>query len=257
MIYYTINGVDISEFVESRSLTVNKVLTMHASTASFAMISPTTVPLEGYDVQIYIDSSVQTLFAGLIHRIQQSLMAPEVWRYEIVCTDYMRLFERRLVAETYVDGTIASAIINDIISKYTTGFTNTGVTWTTPIIGAVRYDYRTPSDCIRELVETYGNAVWYIDNNKVVWAYLKKSVSAPMEINDTALGNTFNQFSIASDYSQIRNRVYVRGGSEYSSSISYSILTQGQERVWPIGYTPHAITNFKLDGVSKTLGEEM
>jgi hypothetical protein len=184
-VYTKVNSVNQSYFVESISIT--KRLTSCADSASFTMKSPTTVPVNGNSVQVYLDTTSQTLFGGLITNLEISTLAPGNYKYTIDCTDYQRLLDRKLVKETYADLTLVSAIITDLVTNWTDaaiGFTTAGVSASFPIIGEIKFNYRTVSDCLRELAESMGYE-WYVDENKDIHFFGKSTLFAPYEITNT------------------------------------------------------------------------
>jgi len=257
-IYYEVNDIDVSDEVQRQSLTINHRLTSSVDTAVFTMVDPDTAPVPGNSVLIYLDNATQKLFAGLIVSINQRKLAPGSWQYTVNCTDWQRLFDKRLVATTYTSKTVQQ-IVEDIVSNYTdatVGFTSNNVTGVSFItINEMRFNYRYPSDCLRELAESHG-CEWYIDEDKDVHFFVKQEVEdAPYEITDTTLKTVINTFNISIDYYQVRNTVYVRGGYKLSSSITETRVADGSQRTWNLPYKPYSLS-LTVDGGAKTLGEE-
>jgi len=221
------------------------------------------IPREGNSISIYIDSTANMLFGGIIASIVFDYVAPEVIGYTINCVGYWRLFDRRLVVEHYQNGlyvfTVTSkTIIEDIVANYTDpalGFTTNHVSISSPIID-VLFNYRYPSDCLRELAEVDG-AEWFIDADKDIHYFIKEQAeAAPLAITDVTLASTIEKFQMNSDYSQIRNRVYVQGGYSVSDTKTVKFYGNGEQRYWSLPYRPGSIS-LKVDGVSKTpLGQE-
>jgi hypothetical protein len=248
--------VDKSEYVRSQSLSINRTLTSYASAASFDLENPDTAPAEGNDVRIYENTSDNVIFAGVIYAIRLMYPATGHPKYFVQCSDYTRLLDRRLVPEKYLSGTAMDTVIKDIITKYTSGFTSNNVLASNPLIGDVIFNYRTPSDCIRELIDKHAPlAQWYVDHNKDVHVFYQTDQAAPYSINDDTLQYMFNRFSIGCDYSQVRNLVMVQGGKNLSTATNISWKADGTERTWTLPYYPHELT-LTVDGVPKTLGEE-
>lgn len=73
-------------------------------------------------------------------------------------------------------------------------------------------------------------------------------------VYNTILGSTnFKQLTIKSDSSQLKNRVYVRGGTKQSSNTTYSVKGDGVAKAFPLPEKPHGVT-VTVNGVTKTLG---
>ena len=58
------------------------------------------------------------------------------------------------------------------------------------------------------------------------------------------------------DYSQLRNRVIVRGGYELSTSFTETFRADGSQRIFPLSWKPHNVSNLTVGGVNKTYAVE-
>jgi len=262
-IYCTVGGTDVTLKMESGSMTVYDRTPTNASTAMFNLNNPDTEPLEGNAVAIYVDDTTQTLFGGVIASISRVYIAPRVVGYRVACIGYWRLFNRRLVKRNYNSdvigfATTSNAVISDIIDNFTDttlGFTMTNVVYNSPQMD-ILFNYRKPTDCLREIAEPY-DAEWYIDENKDVHYFVAGSAGvAPLNFTDATLLANFESFSINSDYTQIRNRVFVQGGyTESSSPETVTLKGTGSQKIWNLPYRPHDIS-ITVGGVGKSIGQE-
>ncbi len=255
---YIVNSIDVSIEIETNSLTIYQRMTKGIDTAVFTMLNPDISPVAGNSVVIYVDNINQKIFAGLIISTSKIKLVPGEWKYIVSCTDYKRLFDKRLVVETYEDATVL-AIVQDIIDNFTDttlGFTIVNVV-SFPTFGITKFNYRYPSDCLTELAEQ-NFADWYIDYDKGVHLYSAYSMggNAPYEINDITLQYEILGFNFSVDYSQIRNGVWVRGGYSLSDTLTEFRVADGQQRAWtiPDRFQDMAVT---VDSVPKTpMGEQ-
>ena len=249
MIYVTVNSTSIN----TKGLRIQLLRGSIPNTCSFRMENPTTAPSPGQAVTAYRDTTSNMIFTGMIVSILKSDIVPgRIYAYDVECMDYQKLLDRRLVAESYEDQT-CGAIIEDIIDNYTTGFTYNNVS-TGRVINKIVFNYLTVGKCIQELADLI-NFDWYVDVDKDIHFFAKETVFAPYEITDTTLRTMIKGWNITPDYSQIRNKIMVRGGYELSDPQTESIVADGSQRSWPLSAAPHSLS-ITVDTVSKTVGIE-
>lgn len=240
-------------------LTVIDRLSSNPNTAMFELEDPTVEPICGNSVSIYLDDTSQMLFGGVIHMVNRKTIAQDVYSYHLACTDYQRFFDRRMVAEKYeaLDKTI-NEIIADIVLKYTDlslGFTTNHVDASNKLLKPIIFNYRSPTDCLREMAELFGY-VWYIDKSKDIHFRSQQIEYAPIEINDIAVKNLgVDDFAISCDYSQVRNRIFVQGGYRQSSVFNFTSYAQYNQTSWLLEYRPHNLT-MEINDVPQVLGQQ-
>ena len=101
-VYVTLNSVDVSSYVKPNTLRIVLRSTSGPASVSFVLDGIGTIPESGQQVQIYVGSTAQMLFGGIVSTVTQTYMAPgEFNQYSISCTDYRKLFDRLLVTEHY------------------------------------------------------------------------------------------------------------------------------------------------------------
>ncbi len=258
-VYYQINGIDISETVESTSLFIYDRLSHNPDTASFTIIDPDSEPLEGGEVLIYVDDTSQVIFGGIIASTVRINIVPNIYSYDVNCIDYRRWFDRILVKETYAAGQAINTIITAIVTNYTEaalGFTTNNVDAALLTLNDFVFNYRYPSDCLREMAAAIGFD-WYIDSDKDIHFFYREKNTAPLEITDSMLITYgITQFRISSDFSQIRNKIFIQGGYELSSATIIQLReADGSQTSWNLDFLPHNLV-VKVGGVTQTLGEE-
>lgn len=212
----TIGGVDKTSAVSFKS--VRKTDNLNQEVDSFAFRvrkygSLTYVPELGDEV-VATDDGVR-IFGGVIVRITESVTASKIVEYEVECNDYSQYLKRRLVTERYENQTVV-AIIQDIITNYTTGFTITGVV-ATLTIASISFNRLTVAECLQKLADAL-SYVWYVDYDKDIHFFPKNTELAPFNLTDTSGNYIYNSLEIMEDLSQIRNSVLVQGGEQESDT---------------------------------------
>lgn len=255
MIYVYVNNVN----VYTENLSIENVVTSGPDTATFSIIDPDFVPSVGHDVYIYRDTTSDVLFRGLIIGVRKYVVAPNYslpssspFAYNIIAQDYQQLLNQWLVNDTYKSKK-CSEIISDIITNYTDpafGFTTNNVS-EGPTITDIRFSFVKVRDAITDLANLVYYE-WYVDSNKDIHFFKKETVPAPFLIDEEAIKTKVFNFSISPDYSQVRNRVYVRGGYYLSDSYTESWVADGTSRIWSLGFKPVNVSSLTINGVSKT-----
>ena len=241
-------------------LVITKAITHTPDFAYFILPNPTAAPAAGQTVSIYrSDASTDVLFGGTIYSIRKmtsgksQTSSSRTYSYAIQAEDYQRQLDRYLVNNSYTDDTCAT-IIGDFVTNYTDpaiGYTTTNVS-TGPIIEEINFIYTPVSQCIQDLA-TISGYDWYVDENKDIHFFEKETISAPFDIDETAVKTYIDNLQVNPNYSQTRNRIYVRGGYYLSPAVyEENIECDGTERIWKTAYKPHTLSNVQLDAVAKT-----
>jgi hypothetical protein len=257
MIYVKIND----EVVYSQGLFMSLGITSATSTALFSVFNPDTTPVAGMTVKVYRDTVDNMLFGGIITSTQKMKTGRSTdvdrrgFTYKIQCQDYRRLLDRYLVNNSYEDMN-CKQIIDHMIANYTDdslGFTTDNVE-NGLVLDKINFSYVTVTDAIRDLAHVVGYE-WYIDNNKDIHFFSRVSQSAPFTINSDRLikvENGINNFVLSPDYSQVRNRVYVRGGYYLSNEYTETFVADGEARAWALAHKPHNVSALTVNAVTKT-----
>jgi len=241
--------------VQTTGISISNVATSNPDSATFALINPAEKPEVGQEVIITLDATGEVLFGGIIVSVQESIFALDTPQYQVTASDYQRLLDRKLVAKSYEDKT-CKEIIEDLVASFTdpaVGFT-TGNVETGRVINKINFNYVPVSSCIKDLASLV-KYEWYVDENKDIHFFQREKNFAPVQIDDTALESVIERFSITPDYSQVRNRITVRGGFELSDYYTETITADGSQRTFVLAYPPHDLS-MKQGGVSKSIGVE-
>lgn len=248
--YVTINGVDRTADILNLTPYVEDILNDQQNTCTLKLIdrSGLGIPETDEEIIIYLEDQ-PILFGGYI--IKTDLQQREYGEVtaNLTCVDYSRLLDRNLVHEGYQDMT-DKEIIEDIIETYCPGFGITtdhvteGVT-----ISQITFNYMQPSQCLKKICELTGRN-WFIDYDKDIHYFPMDTNVAPFNITD---GTNVDNLKISKDATQIKNRVYVRGGTYLSDFTTYSEKGDSSKRKFVLPDKPHNVT-VTVNGVSKSVG---
>lgn len=246
----TINGVDRTADVLANSIVVEDVINDKVNTCAFTMIDREGSGAPETDHEVIITLADDTiLFGGYINGFAMSKVGGVV-SYKVTCADYTYLLDRNLAHKSYEDQTDA-AIIADLVNTYCPGF---GITTTNVIEGVtinqIKFNYLQLSQVIKNICKITGRN-WYIDYSKDLHYFPLTTNVAPFNI--TSSSDEYRDLQISKNNSQLRNRVYVRGGTKLSDETTYSVKGDGVAKQFPLPDKPHNVT-LKVNGATKTLG---
>lgn len=244
----TINGTDRTKCIGNRSVNITDSDGSGASTLSFSMTIRDDGAIPTNDQEVIITQGGVVIFGGRILKTIPTKKGSFV-NWDISCVDYTRDLDRNLVVENYESMT-DKEIIKHIVDNYCGG---SGITYDSVVAGVtitnLTFNYVPPSECISTIAKLTGR-VWNIDYDKDIHYNLPNVSEAPITI--TGNENYKNlQFTI--DNSAVRNRVYVRGGTYLSDTLTIKQVADGQQTVFYLPEKPHDLT--VTEGVtSKTVG---
>jgi hypothetical protein len=257
----TIGGEDVTPVVVWTSIKIENILTQQVDRCSFTIQNP--VPLEsraslGYYYKpnqgrevVILDDDGNRVFGGVIVRRTDKSNVHGQLNYEVECSDYTRLLDQKLIAETYENMTV-NDIIDDIIANWSpAGFTATQVDC--PLtISYIQFKYEPVSSCIKQLADVVGYD-WYIDYYRDIYFKSPVAEDAPFDITDTDGTHTEGSLIIRRDNSQLRNSIIVRGGEYLGSEFTASVRADGKQSTFNL---PYKFTDFKatLTGHPLTIG---
>ena len=245
-----INAIDRTADVLNQSIQIEDALNDKQNVISFALIdrSGNGIPDPDEEITITMDDGTK-IFAGYLTEVSLDKSGGEV-RATIRGTDYARLLDRNLVHRSYEDMT-DKAIIEDIVDRYCAG---SGITTTNVLEGVtvdqISFNYVQPSQAIRKLAALTGRN-WYIDYDKDIHYFPNTTDTAPFDIDSS--NAQYANLKISKDANQIKNRVYVRGGTKLSDSTVYSVKGDGVMTKFVLPDKPHDVS-VTVNGAAKTLG---
>lgn len=246
----TINGTDRTSCIIDRTVSIADEAKDKASECSFDFFNQDGVGNPSLDQEVIVTKDGTRLFAGKILAMEFKRLGSGAVVYQIACVDYTRVLDRNLVVESYENMT-DKQIIEDIVANYCQG---TGITTTNVIegitINRITFNYTQPSQCFRKIAELAGRS-WYIDYSKDIHYFPLTTDSAPFDIDSAQAG--YWDLRITKDNSDVRNRVFVRGGTYLSDATTIEQVADGEQTVFLLPAKPHNFTMTE-GGVAKTVG---
>jgi len=248
----TINGDDRTKCIYNRSVVITddagdapSLMTLHFFNRDGGSV-PTC------EQEIIVTRNGTKLFAGYITEIAYKKIGGSTVKLIIDCIDYTRDLSRRMVVEGYEDMT-DKAIIEDIVSKYCQG---TGITITNVVesitINQISFSYMSPAQCFSQICALTGRS-WYLDYDKDIHYFVLTTNAAPFNIDSD--NNEYYDLEISKNNSNIKNRVYVRGGKYESGEVNFTQVADGEQVVFLI---PDELVEYswtlKVNTVEKSLG---
>jgi len=224
----TINGVDRTACVYNRSVTLADEEGEAPSTLGFDFFNHDVGTIPEVEEEVIVTRDGIILFAGTISKISFSRKGSKTY-YSIDCQDYTRSLSRKLVVEGYENMTDKD-IIEDIVSHYCQ---NTGITTNNVIEGVtisqISFSYMPVAQCLSQICSLTGRS-WYLDYEKDIHYFTTTTTIAPFNIDDTS--SDYKDLEISKDNSNIKNRVYVRGGKYESEDTVISMVADGEQVVF-------------------------
>ncbi|KJS81644.1 MAG: hypothetical protein JM58_16340 [Peptococcaceae bacterium BICA1-8] len=244
----TINGIDRSLNINPNSFSKTDALNDEVDTCIFTFETNNIAekPIEGQEV--IVTDGADRIFGGHIRSAPEDEVVPGEYVYQVDCIDYQRNLDKYLVVEKY-ENMYAGDIIKDIITKYCAGFTSVNVKQGVLIKG-IPFNYKYPGECSKELAELTGHS-WYVDYFKDVHFFDQFTNLAPFNLDDSE--SNYSNLEITADITQLRNRVFFRGGTYLSDP--FPETHEGGKEVWNLGYKPHDLS-VTVNSIDKTAGIE-
>lgn len=209
-----------------------------------------------YDIAL-IEDEAKTLyeatkiFSGKIHKVSKKVVSNSKVKYNVRCKDYSYDLNRELVIEGYDDKTV-NYIIDNILTNFASGFTDTNVNCDLTIT-KVTFDRITVSDAIQKLADLTGYS-WYIDYDKDIHFFEKNTEVAPYNISDGDGNHITDSMQISDDFSQIKNRVFIKGGEIEGSSRAETFDGDGVKKLFRLANKFDSTPTVEVGGTPKTVG---
>lgn len=246
------------------SLNLNLVLTKEVSTFSFDVLkkSGAAVPVVGDQIDLY-DTAVH-IFGGTVTASELTIDGGIQARYTITVTDWSYQFDAKNVAKTYTNQD-PGAIVADIISSFTSGFTSVNVKLAGYTIPSIKFNYQPPTKCIQKIAQLIGWD-WYIDAGKDVHFFLGDidngtggGVLAPFNLDDTSGNLEWPSIDFAQNTQNLKNSVFVIGATYKKAYTAGNAVDQYKSVAgtftYPLVYPyDQASLVVKLGGITKTVG---
>jgi len=207
--------------------------------------------------EVIVLSDTERIFRGIITEIKTRVESVNHLVFDVQCSDFSHLLDRKLVLERFRSRTV-EYIIDFILDKYDDeGFTMTNVIGDITI-KSISFNRLKLSECLEKLAEVTGYS-WYVDYNKDIHFFPKNQEPAPYNLTDTSENYIWSSLEINKDFTQLRNAIFVEGGEEQGNERSEEFTASGdkEERTYyrlanKFAETPDVTVN----SVTQTVGVE-
>lgn len=253
-IQVTIGGTDRTERIAAGSIKIENILTRKRDGCVFKINSfggDSLIPQLGQEVIVTLGGT--KVFGGIIVEREIASQAYQSFVWEVICEDYTRLLDRKLVPDTYQDMTVDQVMADLLANYFPAGFTINNVSC--PVtVKYIQFNYVPLSRAIEQLADLAGYD-WYVDYDKDVHLFLASSQAAPVDIEDANGSHEYDSLVIRADNSQIRNSVVVRGGQYLGLSFTGEAEGNGVDYVFPL---PYRFSEFRatLTGQALSIGTD-
>jgi len=250
----TINSVDRTLDISQESLSLDMGLSKSPSVLEFSMRGvKSSVPTPGQTVLLTEDGI--NIFKGTVTEKVEDLVGGQMMPgYRFVAVDGFHEMDRLLVQKAY-NNTDATAIVQDLVDNFMSGFT-LEAPLTSPTINTARFNYEQPSRCITKIANEVGWD-WYVDAANVIHFFPGGTILAPFDITDDNGRLEFKTLEFEQNITELRNRIFVRGGtyedpiSEVNAIDLYE--ANGVDQTFPLVYR-YTSVQVTVNGVSQSVG---
>lgn len=252
-----INGIDRTGDVYNQQVLIEDNVNQKVNTATIKLtnLSGHGIPNANDPIDIISplnvlgSTNIEYLFSGTIQSIELTQAGHGEVVATLLCVDHTVELDKALIRRTYENMT-DKEIIEDIVERFApgAGFTTNQVE-EGPTIDKITFKYVQPSKAIEKIAKLTGR-YWYIDYNRNI-VYREKTSFTNYELDSNT--NNYKNLKIKKDLSQIKNRVYVRGGQKLSDFTDYETVGNGVSRRFVLPDKPSDVTVYVND-VQKTVG---
>lgn len=246
-----VNSTDRTNYISWPSFRKEDVLNSQVDTLSFITKkygSKTWKPSVGDEIEV-LDGATK-IFAGVIAQVEEKIET-KLLKYQVKCKDWTHYLDRNLVVERYENQTV-NQIISHINTNYLTGFTITNVNCSI-MIQSIAFNRLPVSKCLQLLAKQV-NYNWYVDYDKDIHFFAKNSEASPFNLTDTNGKYIFNSLKIRDDLSQMRNRVFIRGGEMEGNARTEYFTGNGTKTTFALGHKFAKKPTVKINSAVKTVG---
>jgi len=249
-----INGTDRTSLIDWKTFQFDQALTQQIDTVKFAIKrTPTKTfkPDLNDDVEVLEDAV--KVFGGKIVKSNEVIEAG-LQTIQVTAKDHSHEMDGRLVSRVFTSTTIdviIQAIIDDFLPA---GFTKN--TTVTNAVDFIAFNFEQPSKVFQQLAELVG-ADWFVDEDKVIQFFTKNTLTAPFELDDTGGKYVFNSLRIIRDIKNLRNVIFVRGGTFDGDTFEEVQEADGVTETFDFGFRYSSISWFVDRGsgfVAETFG---
>jgi len=247
-----INSVDVSSLIDMGSLRKDDALNNKVDSLTFSIqsyIGHVFVPVLDAEVELFIDAVKH--YGGRITSFNERVESDKIVSYDITCADYSQDANRILIQERFTNETV-EAIIIALVADYAPDFTTANVDCAI-VVTTVTFDRITLLEALNKLSKLT-NFSFYIDYNKDIHFFQRNAEPAPFILTDDTLFYIKDTLEISRDLSQLRNRVYIRGGEIEGESRTEKFNGDGTKLTFVLGNKFSTLPTVTVNSVAKTVG---
>ncbi len=247
----TINGVERAHDMELQSLSINDQINEQANTADFVLYDLHSLGVPETDDEIIVEVNGVRLFAGFITKVTYDQLGNLADKISISCVDYTKTLDRRLVSATFLnmsDKDVIDSVVDQFVddNEVSTYFVSESA-----MVSQVSFNYIPASQAIKQVAELTSQS-WYIDYYKRIHYFPRQQSQAPFQV--TSASAYHKNLQLTKDNSRLRNRVFVRGGTELTSDpVSETQVADGEQRQFFLAEKPHELS-VTVNGSPETVG---
>ncbi len=248
-----INGIDRANEVRAGTLSIKDNLNEQVNTCDFQLYD-----LHGYgaaqtDQEFIIEVNGLRIFAGLVLSSKTDNTGGQSELFSVSCVDWTRRLDQRMVAATFLS-TLDKNLFDQVVDQYVVD-SEIDTYYVSPFatVNQISANYIPPSSLFQSVAELTGRH-WYIDYYKHLRYFPVQQARAPFDILPD--GAQYKDLSLKKDASRLRNRIFVRGGTEETTSpFTETLVADGTQRQFILGEKPKDLT-VAVNGTPETVGIE-
>lgn len=251
----TIGGVDVSNYVDVRSMNITQVLTRRGDTATFNIHDYTLgMSFQLLATVVIVDSVGNTMFSGPLTTLERDPVSPTETLFVMGAQDWTYYLSKTLVNKKYTDMTV-DAIVKDLLASFPPGvaITTNNVQANLPLLAYISFPHVRLSDAFDKLVRfssSLSTLMWDIDPYKDLHFFDANHVpEADVQLVDTPpvagqAGYARDTFKYIEDGSQLANQITFRGATYLSNPPHQQTwVGNGEQASFPLDYVPDTNEN--------------
>ena len=256
MITVTIGGVDRTSLITFGSLVKRDNINQVVDTLDFSILyhaGQTYRPAT--NAEVVVQDGAVVVFAGKIYSVTRDSQDKGKIIYQVKAKDYSYDLDRVRIIEEY-NGDTVKEILDDIIATINaeagTSFTTTNVVCDF-VITKISFNRITATESIQRLAEITSYN-WYIDSNKDLHFFVKNTELSPFNLADGDGNFITDSLNITDDFSQIRNRVFIKGGEVEGDQRTEKFNGDGVKLQFKLSNKFAHLPTVTVGGTPKTVG---
>jgi hypothetical protein len=206
-----LNGVEVSRSARIDGAGVTYQLN-HAPDTLQLRIGTPVVPVAGQTITLWVGAAdaAHLLFSGRILEVTALYEGerPALVAYDVHAIDPTWLINRQVVSAQYTNQS-ATAIAQDLLARFTRGFSGTAIVAGLPTIDEITFTNEQVADCFTRIAQRIGG-YWYCDYTYVVHLFLDEGKTAHPITQADPYGSRHH--TLDEDLSQVATKIIGRGG---------------------------------------------